>query len=105
MFTKISVIIILAISCLVPLASAQPYAIKADRMLDVRTGKILSPAVIVIEQGKIKAINPRSLSKDMEIIELGDHTLLPGLIDARLNRHPHTLQAIFLRVTPGLPQL
>lgn len=81
MFTKISVIIILAISCLVPLASAQPYAIKADRMLDVRTGKILSPAVIVIEQGKIKAINPRSLSKDMEIIELGDHTLLPGLID------------------------
>lgn len=81
MFTKISVIIILAISCLAPLASAQPYAIKADRMLDVRTGKIISPAVIVIEQGKIKAINPRSMSKDMEIIELGDRTLLPGLID------------------------
>lgn len=81
MFTKISVIIILAISCLAPLASAQPYAIKADRMLNVRTGKIISPAVIVIEQGKIKAINPRSMSKDMEIIELGDRTLLPGLID------------------------
>lgn len=82
MFAKLYIVITLVVSCLVSLASAQSLAIKADRMLDVRTGKIIYPAVIVINQGKIEAINPKSLSKDIKVIELGDHTLLPGLIDA-----------------------
>lgn len=81
MFKKISILITLIISCLVSLASAQNLVIKADRMLDVRSGKMVSEAVIVVNNGKITAINPQSLPQDAQIIELGDHTLLPGLID------------------------
>ena len=61
--------------------SAQSVLIKADRMLDVRTGKIISPASIMVEDGKITAINPKNVSATIEIIDLGDKTLLPGLMD------------------------
>ena len=41
-------------------AQAQLTLIKADRMLDVRSGKILSPASLVVENGLITEINPES---------------------------------------------
>ncbi|WP_372365871.1 amidohydrolase family protein [Candidatus Uabimicrobium sp. HlEnr_7] len=55
--------------------------IKADRMLDVENGKIVESSVLVIEKGYIQAINPKKLPQSPKIIDLGDVTLLPGLID------------------------
>lgn len=81
MFTRISIVITLVISCCVSVASAQDIVIKADRMLDVQSGKTVSPTVIVVSNGNIAAINPQSLPQNAQIIDLGDHTLLPGLID------------------------
>ncbi len=81
MLTKFFIGLSIFISCLIPLANAQMLAIKADRLLDVRSGKIQSSVVVLINNGKIEAINPKSLPEDIEVIELGDHTLLPGLID------------------------
>lgn len=81
MFNKKSIFITLIISCLASFSWAQEIVIKADRMLDVQSGKIVSPAVIVVNNGNIAAINPRSLPQNAQIIDLGDHTLLPGLID------------------------
>ena len=62
-------------------AMAQMTVINADRMLDVRLGKMTSPATIVIENGLITAINPDNVPTAANVIELGDKTLLPGLID------------------------
>ncbi len=62
-------------------ATAQMTVINADRMLDVRSGKMTSPASIVIEDGLITAINPDNVPSAANVIELGDKTLLPGLID------------------------
>jgi imidazolonepropionase-like amidohydrolase len=42
-----------------PVARAQMLSIKADRMLDVCSGAIKSPAVVLINNGKIEAINPK----------------------------------------------
>ena len=50
--------------------------------LDVEAGRLVAPAVIVIEDGKISDINPSSRPTDARTIELGAHTLLPGLMDA-----------------------
>jgi imidazolonepropionase-like amidohydrolase len=47
----------------------------------VISGKLISPAVIVIKAGKISAINPAALPSSAQIIDLGDSTLLPGVID------------------------
>jgi imidazolonepropionase-like amidohydrolase len=60
--------------------------LKADRLLDPRSGNILSPAAVLIEQGKIKEVGQPSLVQshatgDVKTINLGSATLLPGLID------------------------
>ncbi|MCH7546442.1 MAG: amidohydrolase family protein [Planctomycetes bacterium] len=62
-------------------AFAQSVVLKADRMLDVETGRIIRPAVIVIEGELITAVNPAELPDDAEILDFGDMTLLPGLMD------------------------
>lgn len=54
--------------------------LRAARMLDVRTGRIVSPAVIVIEKDRIKSVNPATVPAGT-VIDLGDVTLLPGFID------------------------
>ncbi|MGB7846362.1 MAG: amidohydrolase family protein [Candidatus Acidiferrum sp.] len=66
--------------------------IKAGRLLDPRTGNVLSPAAVLIENGKIKKVGVLSqLQADAPAgamtIDLGSATLLPGLIDS----HTHLL--------------
>jgi imidazolonepropionase-like amidohydrolase len=71
------------------LAAASPSPktlIKAERLLDPRSGNILSPAAVLIENGKIKEVGPppqlqTHVSGDLKTIDLGGATLLPGLID------------------------
>jgi imidazolonepropionase-like amidohydrolase len=58
----------------------QTVVLRAARMLDVQTGRIIQPAVIVIEKDRIKSINPASVPRG-QVIDLGDVTLLPGFID------------------------
>src|SRR5713101_6908131 len=77
------------------LAAQSPASItlvKAGRLLDPRTGNVLSPAVVLIEGGKIKEVGPPSQVQahtptGVKIIDLGSATLLPGLIDS----HTHLL--------------
>lgn len=65
--------------------NAQDKFIKADAYLDVRTGTLIKPANILIEDGLIKEINPASVSDDIEIIELTGQILLPGLMDMHVH--------------------
>jgi imidazolonepropionase-like amidohydrolase len=62
-------------------AWAETTIVSAARMLDLDTGKIVAPAVIVVDDGRITAINPEAASAGVRRIELGDMTLLPGFID------------------------
>ena len=58
--------------------------IKAGRLLDPRTGKVLAPANVLIEGDKIKEVglpSQMSVPGGVKVIDLGDATLLPGLID------------------------
>ena len=59
--------------------------IHAGKLLDVKTGSTLSDQAIVIEGDKIVSVGPMSSAKltgNEQRIELGDATILPGLIDA-----------------------
>jgi imidazolonepropionase-like amidohydrolase len=60
---------------------AETTIIRAARMLDVATGEIISPAVVVVEDNKIVAVNPESTPSGGASIDLGDRTILPGLFD------------------------
>lgn len=81
MFIRYFGVALLLFFVLIQTASAQMLAIRADRMLEVTSGEIISPALVLVKNGNIAAINPTSLPQGVEIIDLGDQTLLPGLID------------------------
>jgi imidazolonepropionase-like amidohydrolase len=58
-------------------------AVKAARMIDVKTGAVTSQAVVLIQDGRIKAAGANlDIPAGSEVIDLGEMTLLPGLIDA-----------------------
>jgi imidazolonepropionase-like amidohydrolase len=63
-------------------AQEPPVVIRAARLLDVERGEILPDAVVVVEGDRIAAVNPDALPAAADTIDLGDVTLLPGLIDA-----------------------
>ena len=68
-------------------ASAATTLIKAGRLIDPRSGNLLSPVAVLIENGKIKEVgSPAQVQahapNDFKTIDLGSATLLPGLIDS-----------------------
>jgi imidazolonepropionase-like amidohydrolase len=79
---------IIAVAVLVAGQSfASTTLVKVGRLLDPRTGNVLSPAAVLIENNKIKEVaSPQQVqahtSRDTKIIDLGNATLLPGLIDS-----------------------
>ena len=67
--------------------SAQKTVLLAKKLID-GTGKVISNPVVVIDSNKIILItNKANIPKDATVIDLGDYTLLPGLID--LHVHPN----------------
>jgi imidazolonepropionase-like amidohydrolase len=59
--------------------------VRAERWVDVEAGEVRSPAVFVIEDNCIAAVNPPTVPAPANEIDLGDVTLLPGLMDMEVN--------------------
>ena len=73
-------------------AQSSVTLVEAARLLDPRTGKVLAPAAVLIENEKIIEVgSPAQLKLHapaaVRTIDLGSATLLPGLIDS----HTHLL--------------
>ncbi len=69
---------------------AADTVIRAASYLDVEAGRLVAPATVVVHEGRIAAINPDALPADATTVDLGDRTLLPGLIDV----HTHLVYDI-----------
>lgn len=59
--------------------------LRAARRVDVATGQVHSPAVIVVRGEHIEAVDPVVPPADATVVDLGDVTLLPGLMDMEIN--------------------
>jgi imidazolonepropionase-like amidohydrolase len=66
----------------ITIAAQQPTVIRAARMLDVVKGEMIAPAMVVVADGKIRSVGSRDVPAGATTFDLGDVTLLPGLIDA-----------------------
>jgi len=72
-------------------APSKVIALRASRMLDVNGGSIVHEAVILIQDEKITAVGASlKIPAGAEVVDLGDATLLPGLIDC----HTHLMARI-----------
>ncbi len=76
--------------CLAPAftlpAQERAIAVKAARLLDVKSGAYVADPVVVVRGDRIESVGTR-VPPDATAVDLGDRTLLPGLIDA----HTHIL--------------
>lgn len=62
----------------------------AARMLDVAAGKLVAPGEVLVEGERIVAVGPHvERPAGAEVIDLGDATLMPGLIDAHVHLFLH----------------
>jgi imidazolonepropionase-like amidohydrolase len=72
----------------VPIVAGTPLAIVADRLLDGTGHEPVEAAVVVIADGRISAVGPRSavrIPDGARVIEGDDLTVLPGFIDAHVH--------------------
>src|SRR5579864_2006969 len=57
--------------------------LKSVRLYDGKSDRVTSPGIVVVRANKIEAVGPgAAIPSDATVIDLGDATLLPGLIDA-----------------------
>jgi imidazolonepropionase-like amidohydrolase len=90
--------------------SAQPTAPKATvlhaaHLLDVGTGRVISPGEVLVEGERITAVGSAvAHPADAEFIELGDTTLLPGFIDAHVHLFLHPGAEDLQTVEESVPQ-
>src|SRR6202790_2639293 len=74
------------------LASAQsrPIVIKAARMFDGVSDRVVSPGLVVVLGERIRGVGAKAeIPAGSEVIDLGDATILPGFMDA----HTHLTMA------------
>ncbi len=71
-------------------APPHPIVLHAARLLDIKTGRMLKPGEILVQGERIVEVGPSvKHPAGAELIDLGDRTLLPGLIDAHIHLFLH----------------
>ena len=93
------ILVLIVVGCLLPhwTASAQsspsashPILLHAARLLDVKAGKIVKPGEVLIQGNRIVEVGTSvKRPADVEVIDLGNRTLMPGLIDAHVHLFLH----------------
>ena len=77
----------------------------AARLLDIESGKVISPAEIRVEGERIAQVGERvDHPAEAEIIDLGDRTLLPGLIDVHVHLFLHPGAEDLQTIEESVPQ-
>jgi imidazolonepropionase-like amidohydrolase len=86
----IALLIACAASGIARAQAPSPIVLHAARLLQVDTGTLLQPGEILIEGDRIRAVGASvDHPQGAKIVDLGDTTLLPGLIDAHVHLFLH----------------
>jgi imidazolonepropionase-like amidohydrolase len=97
--------VLLALASPTPGARADVLVLKAARLVDGRGGAVLAPAMVRVEGDRIAAVGARlDVPPGARVVDLGDSTLLPGLIDLHTHltdRYGVHWEEALLKTTPG----
>jgi imidazolonepropionase-like amidohydrolase len=86
-------------------APARPIVLHAARLLDVKTGRMVTPGEILVQGERIVEVGTSvKHPAGAEVIDLGDRTLLPGLIDAHIHLFLHPGAEDLQTVQESVPQ-
>jgi len=101
----LSLVMLSVVSAQTPSPANQAIVLHAARLLDVATGKLIEPAEILIEGDHIVDIGSTvSRPPGAETIDLGDHTLLPGLIDVHVHLFLHPGDEALQSLRESIPE-
>jgi imidazolonepropionase-like amidohydrolase len=82
-----------------------PIVLHAARLLDIESGKILTPGEVLVRGDKIAEVGPSvTHPSDAQTIDLRDTTLMPGLIDAHVHLFLHPGNEGLQTVEESAPQ-
>ncbi len=101
---------LLAFTALIPAVAqlAEPkqvVVLHAAHMLDVSAGRIISPAELLITGDRITQVAQHVVRPTgAQVIDLGDRTLMPGLIDAHVHLFLHPGAEDLQTVEESIPQ-
>jgi imidazolonepropionase-like amidohydrolase len=62
-----------------------PIHLVSARLVDIESGQLVQPGDLLIEGDRIVGVSPATVPADALEIDLGDVTLLPGLMDMEVN--------------------
>jgi imidazolonepropionase-like amidohydrolase len=86
-------------------APARPIVLHAARLLDIKTGRIIMPGEILVQGERIVEVGSAvKRPAGAEVLDLGDRTLLPGLIDAHIHLFLHPGAEDLQTVQESVPQ-
>src|ERR1700732_1121178 len=86
-------------------AAPHPIVLHAAHLLEVDTGRVVSPGEILVDGERISAVGSAvSRPAGAQVIDLGDTTLLPGLIDAHVHLFLHPGAEDLQTVEESVPQ-
>jgi imidazolonepropionase-like amidohydrolase len=86
-------------------AAARTVVLHAAHLLDIRNGRVLTPGEVLVLGDRIVDVGTTvKHPPDAEILDLGDRTLLPGLIDAHVHLFLHPGAEDLQTVEESVPQ-
>jgi len=86
-------------------AAPHPIVLHAARLLDVKNGRLIKPGEILVQGDRIVEVGTSvKHPAGAEVIDLGDRTLLPGLIDAHIHLFLHPGAEDLQTVQESVPQ-
>ena len=109
MFKSPASLALLAVSAIASLAAAQapasaPIVLHAARLLQIDTGTLLQPGEVLVEGDRIRAVGTSvDHPQGAKVIDLGNTTLLPGLIDVHVHLFLHPGEEDLQTVEESVP--
>jgi imidazolonepropionase-like amidohydrolase len=85
--------------------SAHPIVLHAARLLEIESGRTMTPGELLVQGERIAEVGTKvAHPAGAEVIDLGDSTLLPGLIDAHVHLFLHPGAEDLQTVEESVPQ-